>query len=34
VAHKEIIAFFGVDIATGFGFIFGRITTERTTEVV
>jgi hypothetical protein len=34
VAHKEIVTLFGINIATGFGFIFGRIATERAPEII
>ena len=34
MAHEEIVTLFGVDVATGFGFVFGGVATDRTTEVI
>jgi hypothetical protein len=34
VAHIKVVVLFGKNITTSFGFVFGRIATERTPEVI
>ena len=34
MAHIKVVVLFGKNVTTGFGFVFGRIATERTPEVI